>query len=58
MLTVTIAIASVYSIVMVCRKVLGAIQGPILGKKVNQELLDKIYGPFFQIFVFVMAISI
>lgn len=36
--------------------VIGAILGPILEKKVNQDILDKIYGPFFTIFVLIMAI--
>ena len=35
----------------------GAILGPILGKRINKSTLDNFYGPFFIVFIILMAIS-
>ncbi len=34
----------------------GAVLGPILGSRINKNTIDKIYGPFFVIFIILMAI--
>ena len=35
----------------------GGVLGPLLGRRINKKTLDKIYGPFFVIFIILMAIS-
>jgi len=35
----------------------GAILGPIFGKRINKNALDKFYGPFFIVFIILMAVS-
>ncbi len=35
----------------------GAILGPIFGKRINKNVLDKFYGPFFIVFIILMAVS-
>jgi hypothetical protein len=35
----------------------GAIIGPLFGKRINKKALDKFYGPFFTVFILLMAIS-
>ena len=35
----------------------GAILGPLFGKQINKKALEKFYGPFFTVFIILMAIS-
>jgi len=35
----------------------GAILGPVVGRRINHKTLDKFYGPFFVIFIFLMALT-
>ncbi|MEL5899272.1 sulfite exporter TauE/SafE family protein [Clostridium sporogenes] len=35
----------------------GAILGPFVGRRINHKTLDKFYGPFFVIFIFLMALT-
>jgi uncharacterized membrane protein YfcA len=36
----------------------GAILGPVLGKRINKGTLEKVYGPFFAVFIVAMAVSL
>ena len=35
----------------------GAVFGPIIGKRISEKTLDRFYGPFFVVFIILMAIS-